>query len=95
MGGGRAVGLSISLKLNVRWLVCVRTCVTFACALLEREREREAVYAKLGERTWCVRVFASVSREKKRNILSSRQHPSLSPCLIEKLWPKLICFIHY
>lgn len=37
-GGGRVVVLSISLKLNVRWLVCVRTCVTFMCALVEIER---------------------------------------------------------
>lgn len=38
-GGGRVVVLSISLKLNVRWLVCVcvRTCVTFMCALAEIE----------------------------------------------------------
>lgn len=46
-GGGCVLGLSISLKLNVRWLVCVRTCVTFMCALVETR----AVYAKLEEGT--------------------------------------------
>lgn len=48
-GGGRVVVLSISLKLNVRWLVCVCAHVrdVHVCA----GGDRDAVYAKLEERT--------------------------------------------
>lgn len=42
-----------------------------------------------------VRAFVSVSGEKKWNIFSLCQYPSLPPCLIEKLWPRKQIFFIY
>lgn len=91
-GGGRVAGSSVSLKLNVRWLVCVRTCVTFMCALVETEKLLMQSWRR--ELSVRVRAFVSVPGEKKWNILSSCQYPSLPPCLIEKLRPRKLIFIY-
>lgn len=62
-GGGCVVGLSISLKLNVRWLVCVRTCVTFMCALVETEK----LFMQSLKREVSVHVRLRACRGRKKN----------------------------